>query len=214
MQGLIIKDLLVLKSKMKIIPFILLAILAILAIYYLGSTGVLALNVFIPVYFCALTIPVFQEDEKAGWLNYVLASPLSKKQIVISRYIVSFSIITFSLLSLLLLNIFYYYLFSDLSFSVHILTLFAALCLAFIYLSLLIPSIYYSGTNGSSIVMLIFILSFSAGAFLINSGMLTVDTLVSIHLLFLACGLLLLALITLIISLLISMKIFLTSQSR
>ncbi|SFF46446.1 ABC-2 family transporter protein [Paenibacillus algorifonticola] len=117
-------------------------------------------------------------------------------------------------LCLLLLNIFYYYLFSDLSFSVHILTLFAALSMGFIYLSLLIPSIYYSGTNGSSIVMLIFILSFSGGAFLINSGTLTFDTLVSIHPLFLACGLLLLVIITLIISLLISIKIFLTSQSR
>ncbi|KQO11036.1 ABC-2 transporter permease [Paenibacillus sp. Leaf72] len=214
MKGLIIKDLLVLKSKVKIIPFILLCILAILAIYLLGSTGVIALNVFIPIYFCALAIPVFQEDEKAGWHTFVAASPLSKKQIVGSRYIVSFSIITTVLLGLLLFNVLYYFLFSDLSFSVHILTLFAALSIGSIYLSLLIPSIYYNGTNGSSIVMLIVILSSSGGAFLINSGKLSLEALVMMNPLLLVCCLLLGLILILSLSLFISMRIFVASLAK
>lgn len=213
MKGLIVKDILVLRSKMKVFPFVILILLLGLALYFFGSTGVLMLDIFLPIYFCALTIPVFQEDDKVGWNTYISASPLSKKEIVISRYIVSFSIIAAIALVLLIANMIYSF-FSDFSILVHLSTLLLSIFIGFIYLSLLIPSIYYSGSNGASTVMLFAILVMSLLTFLINSKKFNINAILDISPLFLIAAMVLFLCGVIYLSFLISLKIFTKSLTE
>ncbi len=213
MKGLIVKDILVLKSKMKVFPFLILILLSGLALYFFGSTGVLMLDIFLPIYFCALTIPVFQEDDKVGWNTYVSASPLSKKVIVISRYIISFSIIAAIAFVLLIANLIYSF-FSDFSILVHLSTLLLSIFIGFIYLSLLIPSIYYSGSNGASTVMLFAILVMSLLTFLINSKKFNINAILDISPLFLIAAMVLFLCGIIYLSFLTSLKIFTKSLTE
>lgn len=213
MKGLIVKDILVLRSKMKVFPFLILILLSGLALYFFGSTGVLMLDIFLPIYFCALTIPVFQEDDKVGWNTYVSASPLSKKVIVISRYIISFSIIAAIAFVLLIANLIYSF-FSDFSILVHLSTLLLSIFIGFIYLSLLIPSIYYSGSNGASTVMLFAILVMSLLTFLINSKKFNINAILDISPLFLIAAMVLFLCGIIYLSFLTSLKIFTKSLTE
>lgn len=213
MKGLIVKDILVLRSKMKVFPFVILILLSGLALYFFGSTGVLILDIFLPIYFCALTIPVFQEDDKVGWNTYVSASPLSKKVIVISRYIISFSIIAAIAFVLLIANLIYSF-FSDFSILVHLSTLLLSIFIGFIYLSLLIPSIYYSGSNGASTVMLFAILVMSLLTFLINSKKFNINAILDISPLFLIAAMVLFFCGIIYLSFLTSLKIFTKSLTE
>ncbi|MCB7069232.1 ABC-2 transporter permease [Caldifermentibacillus hisashii] len=213
MKGLIVKDILVLRSKMKVFPFVILILLSGLALYFFGSTGVLILDIFLPIYFCALTIPVFQEDDKVGWNTYVSASPLSKKVIVISRYIISFSIIAAIAFVLLIANLIYSF-FSDFSILVHLSTLLLSIFIGFIYLSLLIPSIYYSGSNGASTVMLFAILVMSLLTFLINSKKFNINAILDISPLFLIAAMVLFLCGIIYLSFLTSLKIFTKSLTE
>lgn len=207
MKGLIVKDFLVILSKLKPLPIVILLILSCVALFYFGSTGVLLINVFYVIYFCALPIPIFQEDDKVGWNTYILASPMTKKEIVASRYIACFSLIAVVSVIMLALNFLYSFI-SDFSLTIHIFTVFISLVVGFLYLSLLIPSIYYAGSNGSSTVMLIVILLTSIVTFLSNSKVIDFQVLFTISPFVLISVMLLLICLAIYVSFVGAVKVF------
>ncbi|WAA09565.1 ABC-2 transporter permease [Fervidibacillus albus] len=208
MKGLILKDFLILKNKIKLVPIMVLALIVGIAIYFFNSTGVLVTNVFLPLFFCSMPIPIFLEDEKAKWHTYALSTPISKVKIIISRYITSFSIILIITFISTLFNLFYFYFFSPYSLGVHMLTIFLSFFISTLYLSLLIPSVYQNGANGGSTVMVILIFLFSAITYLINAQFVPIHLIIHLHPILIIISFMLVMAFAVLISIYISIKIF------
>jgi ABC-type transport system involved in multi-copper enzyme maturation permease subunit len=95
MRGLILKDFINLKMQSKMIG-ILLVFYLILSIATKNNS---MLSGMIQILFVMLTITALSYDEKANWDKYGLTMPVSRAEMVISKYILSFIL---SLLALIL----------------------------------------------------------------------------------------------------------------
>lgn len=206
MKGLILKDIIVLKNKLKLFPFILLGILAFIVIYFLNATGVLVINILLPIFLCSMPIPLFLEDDKANWDTYILSTPLSKMKIILSRYITSFIIIFITLLLLILFNLLYSYFFAAFSLSIHMITIYSTFFISTIYLSLLLPSVYYNGAQGGSIAILAFILICSGLNYL--NGVIKVNAFLTVNPVYLISISIAIMTISILVSLYTSHKIY------
>lgn len=105
MKGLILKEFMILKSFAK-------TMLGLIALYAILSftTTTTVLAPMIIVVFSMWVLTSFSYDQNAKWDNYVLTLPITKKQVVISKYIYSLllmiiGIVIATAVSLLLLTI-------------------------------------------------------------------------------------------------------------
>ncbi|MGI5891524.1 MAG: ABC-2 transporter permease [Bacillota bacterium] len=83
MKGLLIKDLLVLKNQARIT----LIIILFFGIMSASGSGSSAFGLMITLFFAILPITALAYDERAKWPKYALTMPLSRTDLVLSKYI-------------------------------------------------------------------------------------------------------------------------------
>ncbi|EGO2680158.1 ABC-2 transporter permease [Enterococcus faecalis] len=157
MIGLVLKDMLLLKSKAKKIYFPVFLLAYVLGIFFFKEIGTIIINIITIFFSISLALPLFTEDAKDEWIYFSKTLPINMKDIVLSRYLSMFLILIAVSFLNLIIDIFVILVFSEGSFGVYISTIGLSILISLLYMSLLIPSVYLAGINGSSIVFLILI---------------------------------------------------------
>jgi hypothetical protein len=85
MKGLIIKDLFNLKKYAKLVA----GMFLILTVYAIVLKDITFLTAMIPLYFAMMTITSFSYDELAKWDSYALSMPITRKDMVLSKYLLA-----------------------------------------------------------------------------------------------------------------------------
>lgn len=85
MKGLIIKDLFNLKKYAKLVA----GMFLILTVYAIVLKDTTFLTAMIPLYFAMMTITSFSYDDLAKWDSYALSMPITRKDMVLSKYLLA-----------------------------------------------------------------------------------------------------------------------------
>ena len=155
MNGLLKKDLITFKKAKFSSKFFELIPAAVFLIAWQGKGAILLGSLVLP--FLAMFSPFYLStlDEQWKWDKYAISLPVSKKQIVASRYLASCSIITIYFLFSLVLNIGAYYWFQEHSISIHLASALIGLGVSLFFVFLLLPTNYTIGNEASSVAMII-----------------------------------------------------------
>lgn len=155
MNGLIKKDLITLnKQKLSTIMGPLISVVIFLILWQgtgallLGALALPFLTIFTPFTFRA-------SDEQWKWDKYAISLPVSKKQIVASRYVSCCLISVVYFLFSLVLNISAYFWFRDHSISIHLASAFIGLGVSLFFVFVLLPTSYARGLEASVWVLII-----------------------------------------------------------
>lgn len=149
MKGLIIKDILNLKKQAKIM-------IVLLVVYLLISIKAADSDFFggvVMMISAMLPITALSYDERAKWDSYALSMPVSRKQMVASKYILS---IIFCFLAFVL-NIIYKFIFSSQTASEIFVIAGAFIVIGLFYTALLMPFVFYFGTEKARFILMIFL---------------------------------------------------------
>ncbi len=148
MKGLILKDLLNLKKQVKIyiVAILFFAINSI-------STGNFAFLSGMVCLFCAMMpVTALSYDERAKWDKYALSMPVSRNDMIISKYLLGIITSGIGLTILILFQIILFKVTKE-----NILTSFIVFGISIIFLSVLLPILFKFGVEkGRIIMMLIF----------------------------------------------------------
>jgi len=158
MIGLLLKDLLCLKKvggKMGIV-------LAIYIVIFVASGNISFLGAMIILILTMLSMNTFAYDEMAKWDYYALSLPVTKRQIVLSKYLL---VLFFDVISILIVLLIY--LVKNLINIETILSLCAMSASALMMAAVLLPLLYKLGTQKARIWMILIILLPTAGMMLL-----------------------------------------------
>lgn len=147
MIGLVLKDLINLKKQLKIFIFM-------LVFYFIFSMTTKNGSMFgtmVTLLFAMQPITALAFDEKANWDKYALAMPVSRAEIVISKYVLG---IVLSLFATLLNFIAQFLLGTEINVD-NIITVFVTLSVSIIFFSLLLPVIFKFGVEKGRLLMFI-----------------------------------------------------------
>lgn len=162
MKGLILKDLINLRRQGAII----LVLLAFYAVIAVSSHDTSLLSGMIAVLAGLLPVTAISYDERAHWEKYALTMPVSRAQLVISKYLlgVIFCAVAFAvtLISDLLLNTY------SLSDSVFLSLIFAGI--GIVFMSLMLPVLFRFGVERGRFILFIILLAPTLLALLFSRG--------------------------------------------
>jgi len=149
MNGLVMKDLITLKKqKFSNIAGLLITTIVFLVVWQ--GTGVLLLGAVTLPFLTVFTPFTFRAaDEQWKWDKYAISLPISKKQIVASRFLSCCLICAAYFLVSLFLNIAAYFWFQDHSISLHLTSAFLGLGVSLFSVFLLLPASYTKGLGMS-----------------------------------------------------------------
>lgn len=163
MVGLILKDLLNLKRQAKLILLVL--------IFYLimGAKSDQAefFSVVIMLFFPVLIISTFSFDERCNWPRYALVMPVTRKEIVLSKYVSGFLfIVGGGVISLVYLGII-----NQINRESSFLFIITAASVVMFYFSIIFPIVIRFGSEKGRIAMfLIFLIPYCVYMFLLNNN--------------------------------------------
>ena len=159
MKGLLIKDFLTIKKKYGIARLIMdLAIIAALMIILEGAGYIYISFLLVPLEVASMLIILANSDEQWKWGKYVVALPLSKKQIVSNRYAFAGITTIIGLCVTLLVNTISYFCFPAYQFGFYLFMSAASFCVVLLFLAFILPSNYWLGVNAGFAVMFILII--------------------------------------------------------
>ncbi len=147
MIGLVLKDLINLKKQLKIFIFM-------LVFYFIFSMTTKNGSMFgtmVTLLFAMQPITALAFDEKANWDKYALAMPVSRAEIVISKYVLG---ILLSLFAALLNFIAQFLLGTEINVD-NIIAVFVIFSVSIIFFSLLLPVIFKFGVEKGRLLMFI-----------------------------------------------------------
>ena len=145
MKGLIIKDFLNLKRQAKIIGVI-------VVFYFLLSMTSKDSNMFgtmILFLFAMMPVTAISYDERANWDKYGLTMPVSRADMIISKYILGLILSTL----VLILNFIVQLLLGTKMNTENIMSIFSIFCLSIIFFSVLLPIMFKFGVEKGRTVM-------------------------------------------------------------
>lgn len=158
MRGLIIKDYLTIKKKYGVVRLILdTVIIAALFMAFEGSGAIMISFLLIPIEVMSMVISLATCDEQWKWGKYAISLPVSKRQIVKSRYVFTFLLSLVGFLAVLFINTAAYFCFPKYTYGFYLFTALASLGLTLLFLSMVLPSNYLGGANAGFVVMLVFV---------------------------------------------------------
>lgn len=167
MLGLIIKDILNLSSNKRI--FVTLLIMFTF-VGFMSNGLPNYLSIYLPILCLMLAISTFSYDEYSKWDRYVLALPLSRKDIVRSRYMFSLVLLVLSFLFNILFNLLIIIVFNQplLLNSILIQPLITIMIVGVI-IAIVFPLIYKFGAEKGRLVMIFFSIVIGAGGALLGN---------------------------------------------
>lgn len=148
MKGLIIKDLLVLRKTGRIF-LMLIGLYLIMSIFMHTDMGPMM------VFICGmLSISTFAYDEQAKWDGYALTMPVSKRDLVRTKYVLAILLCFIGAVAGAVLSTASKLNAPIIDWGSILLTPFVALCVSFIFNSLAIPLLYKFGAEKSRVILL------------------------------------------------------------
>ncbi len=159
MKGLLIKDFLTVRKKYGIARLVMdLAIIAALMIVLEGAGPIYISFLLVPLEVASMLITLANSDEQWKWGKYAVALPISKKQIVSSRYAFAGIAALIGLCVALVVNTISYFCFPAYRFGFYLFLSVASFCVVLLFLAFMLPSNYWKGVNAGFAVMFILII--------------------------------------------------------
>lgn len=152
MKGLLYKDLQLILNKVSLISRLLIILVLLLVTIFCRESGTIFLSIMGPISLASVPTSLLVADQENGWNRFVGVFPISKKNIVLARYIFCISLILFISFITLILSIATALIFQQFSMQIHILIAVVGLLIGIMYVVLLLPAVYAFGTFGSTIV--------------------------------------------------------------
>lgn len=210
MKGFLLKDLLLLKGYVR-------SYLLFLIVFGLISFKDPTFNLILilPTLSVMLCMSTFNFDEKYNWNTYAVTLPISKKNIVLSKYIFSIILlIVFSLIALLVSYVFSLINGSSFILTTELVNILGSIIGITLVLSIMIPFIYKFGSEkGRTIIFIIFILGgIGIGYVLKNINIMVDESLLNLFKNYGLYIILLIDIIVMFISYKISTKIFMKKE--
>lgn len=163
MKGLILKDLLNIKRSLKSFLFV----IAFYIVFSFTNSDTNFLSGMVILLFSMISISSFSYDNIAKWDKYALSLPISKKDVVLSKYLLALILIfTGAMLSLILNFIIGTY--KNLIMTDIIIINYLIFCAAVIYSGILILLIYKFGVEKSRILIFVVFVIPTAIVFILN----------------------------------------------
>lgn len=159
MKGLLIKDFLTVRKKYGIARIIMdFTVIAALMIILEGAGSIYISFLLVPLEAASMVITLANSDEQWKWGKYAIALPLSKKQIVASRYAFAGIGAVIGLCVALAVNTVSYFCFPAYQYGFYIFLSIASFCVVLLFLAFILPSNYWLGVNAGFAVMFVLII--------------------------------------------------------
>lgn len=159
MKGLMTKDYLTVKKKYGLTRLIMdFAIITALMIILEGAGAIYISFLLVPLEVASMLITLANSDEQWKWGKYAVALPVSKKQIVSSRYAFAGIAAIIGLCVSLIVNTISYFCFPTYRFGFYLFIAVASFCVVLLFLAFILPSNYWMGVNAGFAVMFIMII--------------------------------------------------------
>ena len=159
MKGLMTKDFLTVKKKYGLTRLIMdFAIITALMIILEGAGAIYVSFLLVPLEVASMLITLANSDEQWKWGKYAVALPVSKKQIVSSRYAFAGIAAIIGLCVSLIVNTISYFCFPTYRFGFYLFIAVASFCVVLLFLAFILPSNYWMGVNAGFAVMFIMII--------------------------------------------------------
>lgn len=159
MKGLLIKDFLTVKKKYGIARLIMdFAIIVALMIILKEAGSIYISFLLVPLEVASMLITLANSDEQWKWGKYAVALPISKKQIVSSRYAFAGIAAAIGLCVAFVVNTLSYFCFPAYQYGFYLFLSVASFCVVLLFLAFILPSNYWLGVNAGFAVMFILII--------------------------------------------------------
>ena len=156
MKGLMIKDFLTLKKKYGITRIIIDIAIIVALMLVLESAGAIYISfLLLPLEITSMIISLTTCDEEWRWDKYAISLPITKTQIVKSRYILAGFLSLIGLLVSILVNTISYFCFPNYKYGFYLFIAFASFAVILLFLAFILPSTYSLGVNAGFAVMII-----------------------------------------------------------
>lgn len=152
MIGLLYKDFQLILNKVGVVNRILIALVLLLVTIFGRESGTIFLSIMIPIGLASIPTGLLVADDENGWNRYVGVFPITKKNIVLARYIFCISLIVFVSLITFILSVVTALIFQQFSLQIHISISIVGLLIGIMYVIFLLPAVYAFGSFGSTIV--------------------------------------------------------------
>lgn len=156
MKGLLAKDFLTLKKKYGMTRLLIdVAIMAAMLIV-LEEKGALFISfLLLPLEIMSFVITLATCDEQWKWSKYAISLPVSKRQIVNSRYTSATLLSGLGLAVSLLVNTISFFCYPMYAYGFYLFVSFASFALTLFFIALILPSNYSLGVNAGFVMMLV-----------------------------------------------------------
>ena len=120
MIGLLYKDFQLILNKVGVVNRVLIALVLLLVTIFGRESGTIFLSIMIPIGLASILTGLLVADDENGWNRYVGVFPITKKNIVLARYIFCIFLIVFVSLITFILSVVTALIFQQFSLQIHI----------------------------------------------------------------------------------------------
>lgn len=158
MRGLLIKDFLTIKKKYGVPRIVMdIAMIAALMVILHGTGAIYISFLLIPIEVMSMVMSLTTCDQQWKWGKYAVSLPVTKAQIVKSRYVFASIISGIGLLVALAVNTVTYFCFPQYAYGFYLFIAASSFAVTLIFLSFVLPSNYSLGENAGFAVMIILV---------------------------------------------------------
>ncbi len=158
MRGLLIKDFLTIKKKYGVPRIVMdIAMIAALMVILHGTGAIYISFLLIPIEVMSMVMSLTTCDQQWKWGKYAVSLPVTKAQIVKSRYVVASIISGIGLFVAFAVNTVTYFCFPQYAYGFYLFIAASSFAVTLIFLSFVLPSNYSLGENAGFAVMIILV---------------------------------------------------------
>ncbi len=156
MKGLFVKDFLTVRKKYGMTRLIVDIAIMVAMMIVLEDKGALFISfLLLPLEIMSIVITLATCDEQWKWSKYAISLPVSKTQIVSSRYGFAALMSGVGLVVSLIVNTISYFYFPMYAYGFYIFAAFASFAVTLLFVALILPSNYSLGVNAGFVIMLV-----------------------------------------------------------
>lgn len=159
MKGLLTKDYLTIKKKYGVARLIMdIAIIIALMLVLEGAGAIYISFLLVPIEVTSMVISLTTCDEQWKWGKYAVSLPVSKKQIVQSRFLFAAVMALIGLAVALIVNTVTYFCFPEYAYGFYLFIAFASFGVTLLFLAFILPSNYSLGVNAGFAAMIVLVI--------------------------------------------------------
>lgn len=155
MNGLMAKDLLTLEKKYGYIRIAIDVALTVIMIVAFKNTGAIMAMLLAPLEIMSIITTLADCDKQWKWDRYAIALPVSKKQIVASRYTFAALAVLVGFAEQLVIALIAYFAFATFALQFYLIIALLGLAMMLLFTAILLPTNYSLGANAGGVLMII-----------------------------------------------------------